>query len=104
MGITEDAYGTPQFPGVMGLIECDETGQVLHAEGDDPEALGHVLVFVHQVADLIGESFGLEGLEEGHIIGKSMTSVCVPRGGSDLGVMFDNKADITSILPQLLES
>lgn len=104
MGITEDAYGTPQFPGVLGLIECDEVGNVLHAEGEDPEALGQVLVFVHQLADLIGESFGLEGLEEGHIVGKSMTAVCVPRGGSDLGVMFDNKANISAILPQLLES
>ncbi len=104
MGITEDAFGTPQFSGVLGLIECDEAGNILHADGDDPEALGQVLVFVHQLADLIGESFGLDGLEEAHIIGKSMTAVCVPRGGSDLGVMFDSKADISQTLPQLLDS
>lgn len=104
MGIAEDALGIPQQPGVLGLIECDETGAVLHAEGDDAEALGQVLVFVHQVADLIGESFGLDGLEEGHIIGKSMTAVCVPRGGSDLGVLFDNKAKITELLPRLLNA
>lgn len=103
MALTEDAMGTPQYPGLLGLIECDESGTVLHADGDEVEALGQVLVFIHQISDLIGESFGLDGLEEGHVIGKSMTAVCVPRGGSDLGVLFDNKAKISNVLPELLE-
>ena len=103
MGITEDALGIPHYPGLLGVIECDESGTVLQAEGENAEALGQVLVFIHQIADLIGESFGLDGLEEGHVIGKSMTAVCVPRGGSDLGALFDNKAKISEILPSLLE-
>ncbi|MGE9294828.1 MAG: hypothetical protein ACQKBV_00860 [Puniceicoccales bacterium] len=104
MGINEDALGMPQYPGVLGLIECDESGTVLMQEGDDVDALGQVLVFIHQISDLIGESFGLDGLEEGHLIGKSMTAVCVPRGGSDLGILFDNKASISTILPEILNS
>ncbi|MEO0795832.1 MAG: hypothetical protein AAFX93_11745 [Verrucomicrobiota bacterium] len=103
MGFTEDALGTPQFPGLLGMIECDEAGNILHSEGDDAEALGQVLVFMHQISDLIGESFGLDGLEEGHFIGKHMTAVCVPRGGSDLGVLFESKANISEILPSILE-
>jgi len=103
MAINEDALGMPQHPGVLGVIECDESGTILQEEGDEVEALGQVLVFAHQIADLIGESFGLDGLEEGHIIGKSMTAVCVPRGASDLGVLFDNKASIAKLLPEILQ-
>lgn len=94
--------GESQFDGLLSLVECDSRGTILQAEGDNAETLGNVLLYFKQMADLIGEAFGLEELEEARLVGKSVTAVCLPRDEEVLlGALFENKARIDAVLPQL---
>lgn len=90
------------FPGLISLVECDEGGVIIQSEGDDAETLGNVTVYFHQMAALIGDSFGLEGMEEGRMFGKNMTAVCLPRDHSTLGALFESKAKIDNVLSTLM--
>ncbi|WOO39527.1 hypothetical protein [Rubellicoccus peritrichatus] len=89
--------------GLIGYIECDQTGEILKSEGDDIEALGSVLIYFQQIADLIGESLGFEPMEEARIIGRSTTTVCLAKNDSTLGVIFNSRAKIEEILPVVVE-
>lgn len=95
---------TPDFPGLLSLVECDPQGEIVQAEGDNAETLGNILLYFKQMADLIGDSLGLEALEEGRLMGKSVTAVCLPRDDeSILGALFESKAKIEAVLPSLME-
>lgn len=89
--------------GLIGYIECDQTGEIIKSEGEDIEALGSVLVYFQQMADLIGVSFGFEPMEEARVIGRSTTTVCLAKTDSTLGVIFNSRAKIDEILPVVLE-
>lgn len=90
------------FPGLISLVECDESGQIVEAEGDDAEVMGQMMLYYQQMANLIGESFGLGPLEQGRLHSKQLTAVCVPQESGTLGALFDSKAPIDDLLPAIL--
>jgi hypothetical protein len=81
-----------QTPQVVGYVQCSDAGDVLVQEGNEIDALANVLAYFHQVANLVGESFGLEGLEEAQIQGKAMTVVCLPHHGGAAGILLNSRA------------
>jgi predicted regulator of Ras-like GTPase activity (Roadblock/LC7/MglB family) len=78
-------------PQVVGYVQCSDSGDVLVQEGNEVDALANVLAYFHQVAGLVGESFGLEGLEEAQIQGKAMTVVCLPHQGGAAGILLNSR-------------
>ena len=89
------------FPGVSGFVECDKMGSVLQAEGDDAETYGGVLGYFEQMANLIGESFGLDSIEEAQIITPSRCALCLPKADKSVGVIYDPKTKLKELMPLL---
>jgi hypothetical protein len=83
-----------QAPNVLGYVQCSESGDVIVQEGNEVDALANVLVYLQQVAALIGESFGLEGFQEVHIQSKALTVVCLPHDGGAAGVILNSRTRI----------
>ncbi len=89
-----------QSPNVLGYVHCSETGDVLVQEGNEVDVLASVLVYFHQVAMLIGDSFGLEGFHEAHIQGKSLMVICLPHQGGTVGLLVNTRARVAEIVTQ----
>lgn len=87
------------IPGVVGFVECCESGTILNSAGDESEILGNVLVYFGQMANLIGESLGLEGLVEAQFSGRSLSVLHLPAGESDFGVIMDSKVRASDLTP-----
>lgn len=81
-----------QAPNVLGYVQCSEAGDVIVQEGNEVDVLANVLVYFQQVAQLIGESFGLEDFQEAQVQGKSLTVVCLPHQGGAVGVILNSRA------------
>ena len=92
-----------EFPGLLALIDCDESGEVVQAEGDNTDTLASILLYTKQMGELIGASLGLETVEEARVMSKSVTAVCVPReDGSFRGALFEARAKIDAVLPKII--
>lgn len=90
-----------EYPGVKGFVECDKMGTVLQAEGDDAETFGGVVGYFEQMANLIGESFGLDAIEEAVIICSSQCAIALPKADKSIGVLYDPKTKIKDLMPLL---
>jgi hypothetical protein len=94
-----------QAPNVVGYVLCSEAGDIIEQEGSEVSVLATVLVYFQQVAGLIGESFGLEDLQEAQIQSKSLTVLCVPHKGGSFGVILSSRTkinEVTAIVRQVL--
>lgn len=94
-----------QAPTVIGYVMCSDSGDVVEQAGEEVAMLSTVLVYFQQVAGLIGESFGLEDLQEAQIQSKSLTVLCVPHSGGSFGVILSSRAkinEVTAALRQVL--
>jgi hypothetical protein len=91
-----------KLPGVIGCASCNVNGTTDESFGDEAEVLSNVLIYFQQMADLIGESCGLESLTEAHLMGQSLTAVCLPRGDNTLGVLFGPKAKPAQVIPLIV--
>ncbi len=80
-----------QAPNVLGYVQCSESGDVIVQEGNEVDVLANVLVYFQQVAQLIGDSFGLEDFQEAQIQGRSLTVVCLPHQGGAVGVILNSR-------------
>ena len=87
-----------QSPNVLGYVQCSDSGDVIVQEGSEVDALANVLVYFQQVAGLIGESFGLEDLQEAQIQGKALTVICLPHKGGAVGVILNSRARVNETL------
>lgn len=65
--------------GFIGAISCSASGGIMDATSDDLEVFGSILGFVSQMADMIGEPFGMDSLDEVHIVSAQTLAVCIPR-------------------------
>lgn len=90
-----------RHPGLIGLIEIDASGEILSAHGDGAEALGGVLSYVRQMAELMGDSLGFDAFEEAELNGKTTSSFCIPKGDTTLGVISNHRTKISDILPHV---
>ncbi|MCC5839330.1 MAG: hypothetical protein JJT96_04325 [Opitutales bacterium] len=95
-------YPHLESKGFIGAIECTDTGVTIQSSGEEVELLGQVLGYVTQIGNMIGESFGLDNLEEAHLIGSNTTAVCIPLEGNHLGVLCSNRAQIDSLISEIL--
>lgn len=86
---------------VLSFVHCSEEGEILAQEGDEVEILAEALTYFHQMAALIGESFGLEGFEEARIQGRSLSILAMPHQGGLLGVVVHVKARIASVIDEM---
>ena len=94
--------GRPGFEGVMGVVASSEDGEVFLSEGEDIEAFGDILVYFRQMCDKLGESFGLDDLEEGQIIGRSITAVCVAGQNADVGILLNSRSLVNERVRQVV--
>lgn len=100
-----DSNISDTFSGLLSLVDCDASGEITQSEGDDVEMLGNILVYHRQMAELIGNAMGMDAFQEGRMVGKNVTAICIPKSdGSNMGALFDNKAKIDSVLPLLTEA
>ncbi len=76
-------------PDIKGwvAIRNDETQYV--ASDKNAEQLGDVLIYFNEISGLIGETFGLDKVDEIHIVCEELTAVCLPGVKETVGVIFD---------------
>ncbi|MDQ8195477.1 hypothetical protein QEH59_13665 [Coraliomargarita sp. SDUM461004] len=89
--------------GLVGAIACTSTGSVIDATNDELDVFGSILSYISQVADMIGEPFGMDSIEEVHLISSNATAICIPQEGDCLGVLCSSRANIDEILNELLD-
>lgn len=99
----ESILNDPDFQGLIAVVRCDDKGEIVQAEGEDAEILGGVVAFLGEMAMLLGNSFGLDEMEEGQLLGKNTTVVCVNQGDGYAGLLFEGKTKARQIVPLVLE-
>lgn len=84
--------------GLLGAIICNESGSIVESTSDDLEVFGNILGYVEHLANMIGDSFGLDGVEQVHLKSSQTVGICVPRDGVTLGLLCKNTAKVGKIL------
>jgi hypothetical protein len=77
-------------PGVVGYVKVDNVGIKTIVSGQYAESLGDFLNYFCEIANLIGDSFGMDPMEEGQIRSDTITAVCFPRD-EITGIILDAK-------------
>mgnify|MGYP003640215941 CR=1 FL=1 len=88
--------------GFIGAIACSTNGTILNATSDDLEVFGSILGYLTQVADMIGEPFGMDSIEEIHIDSANTKAICIPQEDGSLGVLCNSRANTDAILDELI--
>ncbi|MGB0744134.1 MAG: hypothetical protein ACPGSB_06375 [Opitutales bacterium] len=88
--------------GFIGAITCSSNGTVIDATNDDLEVFGGILGYITQVADMIGEPFGMDSIEEIHIESANTKAICIPQDEGSLGVLCSSRANTEAILDALI--
>ncbi|ADE53202.1 hypothetical protein [Coraliomargarita akajimensis] len=88
--------------GFIGAIASNSSGAIIDATSDDLEVFGSILGYISQVADMIGEPFGMDSIEEIQMAGTNTTAICIPQDGDCLGVLCSNRANTDEILGELI--
>jgi len=91
-------------PSVIGFVQCSEEGDIIAQEGNDVDVLSTVLVYFQQIANLIGDSFGLENYQEAQIQGQSLTVITSPYGEGVVGIIVNSKLKINEVARMLREA
>jgi len=76
-------------PDIKGWVAIRNDGTQNVASDDKAEQLGDVLIYFNQVSELIGGTFGLDKIDEIHIVCDELTAVCMPGIKETVGVIFD---------------
>ena len=90
-----------RLPNVLGVVRLHETDGTMDQTGAEAEALGNILACFTQLATLVGGSFGLEGLEEAQMSGKTLGILCLPEGESTLGLVLHSRARTSEITARI---
>jgi hypothetical protein len=88
--------------GFIGAIAANTNGQIAEATSDDLEVFGSILGYISQVADMIGEPFGMDSIDEVHLHSSKTVAVCIPQEEGNLGVLCNSRANVEDILVELL--
>lgn len=87
--------------GVVAYTVLNEEGEVALTSGVEAEGLETVAPYLTHMANLIGEPFGFDEVEEAQIIGKNMTAVCVLQTDGLIAMLCESKAKIASIVKKV---
>jgi len=90
-----------RLPNVLGVVRIDDRDGSAEHTGAEAEALGNVLACLTQLSSLVGSSFGLDGLEEVHLTGKSLGILCLPEGDTTLGLVLNSRARPSELAARL---
>lgn len=101
MDATPSANEIMQIPNVVGYLRCTEAGDIIDQQGTDAEALSGVIVYFQQIANLIGDSFGLENLQEAQIQAKSLNVICLSDNTDLIGVILNTRARLNEASGQI---
>lgn len=88
--------------GFIGAIACNASGTIIDTTSDELEVFGSILGYISQVSDMIGEPFGMDSIEEVHLMSANTTAICIPQDGDSLGVLCSNRSNIEEILGELI--
>ncbi|MGJ8653274.1 MAG: hypothetical protein ACSHX8_08370 [Opitutaceae bacterium] len=88
--------------GFIGAIACNANGSIIDATSDDLEVFGSILGYISQVADMIGEPFGMDSIEEIHFDSENTKAACLPQEEETLGVLCNSRANMDQILNELI--
>ncbi|HAV13799.1 MAG TPA: hypothetical protein DCX06_09980 [Opitutae bacterium] len=88
--------------GFIGAITCNANGAILDATSDDLEVFGSILGYITQVADMIGEPFGMDSIEEVHFESANTKAACIPQEDETIGVLCNSRANIENILNEII--
>lgn len=88
--------------GFIGAIACNANGAIIDTTSDDLEVFGSILGYISQVADMIGEPFGMDSIEEVHFESANTKSICIPQDEESVGILCNSRANVESILSQLI--
>jgi hypothetical protein len=94
--------GELEEEGFIGAIACNAHGAVVDATSDDLEVFGSILGYISQVADMIGEPFGMDAIDEIHFESANTKAACIPQDGDVVGVLCTNRANMDIILSELI--
>ncbi len=92
-----------RLPNVLGVVRLHEKDGRMEQTGAEAEALGNVLACFLQLSSLVGESFGLEGLEEAQMSGKSLGIICLPGQESTLGLVVNSRVRAAELVSRIRE-
>ena len=90
------------LPGLIGVVKCDDSGEIESYTGEEAEMLGTIVPYFCDLANLVGESFGLDEVQEATLVGKNITCVIVPTTEDTGAYIFESKAKIKSLLDKIL--
>ena len=88
--------------GFIGAISCNASGSIIDATSDDLEVFGSILGYISQVADMIGEPFGMDSIEEVHFESANTKAACIPQDEESIGILCTSRANIENILSELI--
>lgn len=96
--LNQSDIGELEALGFIGAIRCASNGSILDATGDDLEVFGNILGYITQVADMIGEPFGMDSIEEIHIESSNTKAICIPQEDGSLGVLCNSRSNTEAVL------
>lgn len=76
-------------PDIKGWVVISNDGSQNAASDKFAEQLGDVLIYFNEVSDQIGETFGLDKIDEIHIVCEEHTAICMTGRHETIGVIFD---------------
>ncbi len=85
-------------PAIQGWVAIRNDGTQNVASDEIAERFGEVLIYFNQITELIGETFGLEKLDEIHIVCDELTAVCMPGRKETVGILFDKDTNPNEFL------
>lgn len=100
--LNQSDIGELEAIGFIGAIRCAANGSIIDATGDDLEVFGNILGYITQVADMIGEPFGMDSIEEIHIESSNTKAICNPQEDGSLGVLCNSRANTEAILEEFI--
>jgi len=89
--------------GFIGAIACSANGSVIEATSDELEVFGSILGYITQVADMIGEPFGMDSIEEIQLESSNTRAICLPQEeGASVGLLCSSRANSDAIISELI--
>jgi hypothetical protein len=88
--------------GFIGAITCSSNGSILEATSDDLEVFGSILGYINQMADMIGEPFGMDAIDEVQLLSSNTIAISIPQDDGALGVLCSSRANVEEVLGELI--
>ena len=96
---------SPKIPaGILGSVSCNSLGDITASSDNDAETLGTIMPYVSDLASLVGDSFGLDELQEAIFTSKDFSCAIIPGDEEIDGYIFEPKAKIGTILEGLKQA